>query len=219
MKKILLFILLFTVIYGNSQELDAQALNGNISSMDDLFRKQLKRSGNSDISGNPFLYKDWNNVGVINSKGKIYNYKNINYNIYSDEIGILKNKDSVFVFDKNLVDSFKIKNRNFLKFNNSFYEALYIGDEVSLLKKYEAKIVEGMFNPIDGSREKDRLNIIDDYYIKDERDILKFSPSRKTISLLFSNKQDMVKSYVKNNKLSYKKETDLIKIFKYFNEI
>ena len=219
MKKTLLFLLLLAVFYGNSQELDAQALNGNISSMDDLFRKQLKRSGKSEVTGNPFLFKDWDNVGVIKSNGKLYNYKNINYNIYSDELGILKSKDSVFVFEKGLVDSFKIQNRNFHKFNNSFFEVLYLGFKVSFLKKYEAKIVEGMFNPTDGSREKDRLVIIDDYYIKNKSDIIKFSPSKKTISSLFNDQKDSVKSYIKKNKLSYKKETDLIKIFEYYNQL
>ncbi|MEN8125630.1 MAG: hypothetical protein ABFR32_10930, partial [Bacteroidota bacterium] len=106
MKKFLFFVLLFTVIYGNSQELDAQSLNGDITSINDLFSKQLKRLGRSEISGNPFLYKEWNNVGSINSKDIIHNYKNINYNIYSDELVTLKGKDSVFIFDKHLVDSF-----------------------------------------------------------------------------------------------------------------
>lgn len=210
---------MLSIFYGNSQETNVESAQGTITSMDDFFSKKLVGSGQSEVSGNPFLYDEWNNVGTINSKGKTYNYNNLNYNIYKDEVALSKGKDSVFVIDKDLVDSFTINNKNFQKYNNSFYEVLVLGKKVSLLKKYEIKVIEGMFNPTDGKKEIDRLSIVDDYYVNETGNILKFKPSKKALTKLFSDKENEVNNYIKMNKLSYKKEGDIIKIFKFYNEI
>ncbi len=219
MKNMILFTLMLSIFYGNSQETNVESAQGTITSMDDFFSKKLVGSGQSEVSGNPFLYDEWNNVGTINSKGKTYNYNNLNYNIYKDEVALSKGKDSVFVIDKDLVDSFTINNKNFQKYNNSFYEVLVLGKKVSLLKKYEIKVIEGMFNPTDGKKEIDRLSIVDDYYVNETGNILKFKPSKKALTKLFSDKENEVNNYIKMNKLSYKKEGDIIKIFKFYNEI
>ena len=201
-----------------SQELEAQAYVGEVISMNDLFSKQLKSKSGSEIKGNPYLYKEWKKNGIVISNGNRHQYHAINYDIYRDQVVVFKSKDSVFIIDKNLIDAFVVNNRKFSQFKGSFYEELYTGSQVSLLKKYEAKIVEGMFNPTDATRQPDRLNIVDDYYIKKGEDIVRFSPSKKSLSETFGISQGELKSYLKKNKLSYKNEKDLIEIFEHYNQ-
>ncbi len=219
MKKILFVYSFFSIFFVNAQELEAQATVGTVTSMDDIFTKHLKVSGKEEITGNPFLFSKWDNVGVVYSQGNSYSYKKLNYNILSDDIGTLKSKDSVLTFDKVKIDSFIVKNIKFRKYHDLFYEVLYQGSKISLLKKYEIQIVEGMFNPTDGTKEKSRFKTTDDYYIKNSQGVVKFIPSKKSFSAIFEGNADMVKKYMKQNRLSLKKEKDLIDIFEYYNQL
>ena len=219
MKKILFVYSFFSILFVNAQELEAQSTVGTVTSMNDIFTKHLKNSVGEEIMGDPFLFSEWNKTGVIYADGISYRAKEMNYNILSDDTAILKGKDSVFIFDKVNIDSFSIGKRNFKKHYNLFYEVLSNGNNISLLKRYEVEIIEGMFNPMDGTKEKSRFKTIDDYFIEKDNNTEKFIPSKKSISVIFSKKAPEVKKYIKQNKLSLKKENDLIDIFNYYNQI
>lgn len=219
MKEFLFIYSLFSIFFVRAQVLEAQSTVGNVISMNDIFTKHLKVSGKEEITGNPFLFSNWDNDGVVYSEKKSYSYEKLNYNILSDDIGILKSRDSVLIFNKVIIDSFIVKNKKFKKYHNWFYEVLYQGSKISLLKKYEVQIVEGAFNPIDGTKGKSRFKMIDDYYIENSSGIVKFIPSKKSILGIFEDEIVMVKKFIKQNKLSLKKEKDLIDIFKYYNQL
>ncbi len=219
MKEFLFIYSLFSIFFVRAQVLEAQSTVGNVISMNDIFTKHLKVSGKEEITGNPFLFSNWDNDGVVYSEKKSYSYEKLNYNILSDDIGILKSRDSVLIFNKVIIDSFIVKNKKFKKYHNWFYEVLHQGSKISLLKKYEVQIVEGMFNPIDGTKRKSRFKIIDDYYIENSSGIVKFVPSKKSILGIFEDEIVMVKKFIKQNKLSLKKEKDLIDVFKYYNQL
>jgi len=219
MKSLIIISFLLSFFLISSQELATQSSVGTVTSMNDLFTKHLKASGNEEVLGSPFLFSNWENTGVIYSEGNKHSLKKLNYNILSDEVGSLKGKDSVLTYDKVKIDSFLIGKKTFKKYYKSFYEVLYNGAKISLLRKYEVNIIEGMFNPIDGTKEKSRFKTIDDFYIKKGEDIVKYIPSKKTISSVFDEHRDLVKKFIKENKLSLKKEKDLIQIFEYYNQL
>lgn len=218
MKKTLILYFFFTIISGHAQKFDAQATVGTVTSMNDIFTKHLKSSSGEEVTGNPFLFSEWNRPGVVYSGENAYPLKEMNYNILSDDIVILRSKDSVFTFNKVKIDSFSIHTKRFKKYNTSFYEVLYNGSEISLLKKYDVEIIEGMFNPMDGTKEKSRFKTVDDFYIEKEKSVVKFIPSKKSITSIFKDKSPSVKKFIKQNKLSLKKENDLIEIFKFYNQ-
>ncbi len=219
MKNILFVLSFFSILFINAQILEAQSTVGTVTSMNDLFTKHLTNSNNEEVSGNPFLFQNWENTGVVYSERNAHSLKKLNYNIFSDDIGALKGKDSVLIYDKVKIDSFLINKKMFKKYYKSFYEVIYNGSKITLLKKYEVNIVEGMFNPIDGTKEKRRFKTIDDFYIKKGNDIVKYVPSKKTISNIFDEHSDLVKKFIKKDKLSLKKEKDLIQIFKYYDQL
>jgi len=215
-----LFFILSLITFGlnHAQELEAQPLVGEVITMNDLFTKQLRSKSGNEIKGNPYLYKEWKKNGVVLSNGEKHQYHAINYDIYRDQVVVFKSKDSVFIIDKHLIDGFLINNRRFTQYNGAFYEDLFTGNKVSLLKKYETKIIEGMFNPTDATRKPDRLSIVDDYYIKKGESIVKFSPSKKSLAKVLGVSQGELKTYLKKNKLSYKNDKDLIEIFRHYNQ-
>ncbi len=218
MKKLFLLFALIIVNYSFTQELDADPMIGEVVSMNDLFTKQLKNKSGNEIKGNPYLYKEWKKNGIVISGGNKHQYHAINYDIYRDQVVVFKNKDSVFVIQKNLVDAFVVNKRKFIQINGAFYEELYKGKTLSLLKKYEAKIIEGMFNPTDATRKPDRLNIVESYDVLKGAQPVKFTPSKKSISQVIGVSQGELKAYLKKNKLSYKNDKDLIAIFKHFDQ-
>ena len=221
MKIILLIFSFLPFLFANSQTLEAESTIGSVTSINDLFTKHLKNSSKEEIIGTPFLFPNWENPGIVYSEGNKHSLRKLNYNILSDEIGSLKGKDSVFVYNKAKIDSFTINKKVFKKYNESFYEVLNDGVKINLLKKYKVEIVEGMFNPIDGTKEKNRFKIIDDFYIKSGNNggFEKYIPSRKSISSIFKENNDLVKKFIKENKLSFKKEEDVIEIFEYYNKL
>jgi len=219
MKNYLLVFSFFSTFFINAQELEAQSSVGTVTSMQDIFTKHLKNSTEQEVSGSPFLFSSWNNSGVLYYEGNSYALKKLNYNILSDDIGTLKGVDSVLTYEKVKIDSFSVSKKMFKKYLDSFYEVLSDGSKTSLLKKYEVSIIDGMFNPIDGTKEKSRFKITDDYYKIINNDIVKFYPSKKSVLNSFKEYDIEMNKYIKQNKLSFKKEKDLIQIFDFYNQL
>ncbi len=80
-----------------------------VGGMSDLMLYTTVKSGPEEITGNPFLYEDWGNSGVVYSGGVAHSISKLNYNLYTDEIAELKTKNEVFVFDKEAIDSLVIQ--------------------------------------------------------------------------------------------------------------
>lgn len=219
MKIFLIIYSFFSVLYLNAQVFESQSIVGTVVSMDDIFTKHLNKSANEEILGSPFLFPSWENAGNIYAEGNLHTLNNLNYNILADEIGTLVGKDSVLVFNRTIIDSFSVNKGMFKKYNDLFYQVMYDGSKITLLKKYEVNIVEGMFNPIDGTKKKSRFKTIDDYYIKKSNNIVKLIPSKRSILNIFKEDEIRVKKFIKQNELSFKKEKDLIKIFEYYNQL
>jgi len=200
------------VIY--AQEVDSNQLVGG---MNNLWQYHTFKTATEDIKGNPFLFEEWNTKGVVYSDGNIYNIDKLNYNIYKEEIGALKEKESVFVYDSQYIDSVKIDNIRLHKLDGKFYEVLQTGSKASLFKKYDTRIVDGMVNNMDGTKQKDRLVIMDDYYVRTQGKLEMFKPSKGSLEDIFGSQAQEMKKIIKAEKLSYKKEKDLISIFESYN--
>ena len=208
----LLSVMTNQVIY--AQEVDSNQLIGG---MNNLWQYHTFKTATEDVKGNPFLFEEWNTKGVVYSDGKIYNVDKLNYNIYKEEIGALKEKESVFVYDSQYIDSVKINNVRLHKLDGKFYEALQTGSKASLFKKYDTRIVDGMVNNMDGTKQKDRLVIMDDYYVRTQGKLEIFKPSKGSLEDIFGSEAQEMKKIIKAEKLSYKKEKDLINIFEFYN--
>jgi len=208
----LLSVMTNQVIY--AQEVDSNQLIGG---MNNLWQYHTFKTATEDVKGNPFLFEEWNTKGVVYSDGKIYNVDKLNYNIYKEEIGALKEKESVFVYDSQYIDSVKIDNVRLHKLDGKFYEVLQTGSKASLFKKYDTRIVDGMVNNMDGTKQKDRLVIMDDYYVRTQGKLEIFKPSKGSLEDIFGSEAQEMKKIIKAEKLSYKKEKDLINIFEFYN--
>ncbi|HAS43541.1 MAG TPA: hypothetical protein DCS93_23880 [Microscillaceae bacterium] len=98
-----------------------------------------------------------------------------------------------------------------------FFRVLYKGDKVSLLVKIASYVQKGNeVKALGIGSANQRVIRKDAYFMTQNGKTFKIKRRKKSILKQFGDKQAQVKSYVKENKLYYKKEKDLIAIFKYY---
>lgn len=167
---------------------------------------------------------------------KLYNGEKIDASLINYELrnGIftIKNSynDSIKLIQGHLVKEFKtthIAKKIFLngkEFNHNSYPPIFgeslTGGKHMLLRIPEVIRLRANYNVITNSGSKeDKLMLKHKLYYYDGSRLIQVKGSKKRITDLFINKKEEVKDYIKKNKLSVKKETDLIKIFEYYNSI
>jgi len=94
-----------------------------------------------------------------------------------------------------------------------FFEILYKGKDLKLLKRVETQIVQVM--NIGQSTEKAIRK--DAYYVSFKGKTVKMRRSKKFILNLFKDKRAEMKKFIKDNRLSTRKEASLTSIFAYYN--
>ncbi len=181
----------------------------------------------SNIKGSCLLFKESNNISVVTTDdGKLIKVKNLNYNIREDNMQTKLSADSVFIFNANNIKTIHINNRLFKQFINpesslhSFYEVVASCREMDLLKKHSVTVKEGVINPLTQQKQSP------DTYIKKFKYFLYSNNSMQEITLkkskilkLFKQKGENIKNYVTENNLSFKSESDLKLLFKYYDTL
>ncbi|OJJ17054.1 hypothetical protein BKI52_30530 [marine bacterium AO1-C] len=94
-----------------------------------------------------------------------------------------------------------------------FFEILYKGKDLRLLKRVETQIVQVM--NIGNATEKAIRK--DAYYVSFKGKTIKMRRSKKFILNLFKDKRAEVKKFIKDNRLSTRKEASLTSIFAFYN--
>jgi len=175
-----------------------------------------------DIKGSIHLFENWENIGVLKTtKGQSFRVKNINVNLKNQTFESKFHRDSIFTFSFSELDRFVINNRSYKNYyydeDNRIYEIIYESDAFSVLKGFRLELVEGSANPM-LNRKDDKYLQKDNYYLFADDAINTFKLKKKRILRLITDnqsKQEKIQKYVKDNKLSYKDEYHLTKIFDY----
>ena len=228
MKSIFIVILIFTSSLIFSQTKDArssyetiiQIATSNTTGSTGTFINKPK-----DIIGNIYVFENWNNSCNIKIGDKVYKLKNINLNMKSDQFEAKVGKDSMFAFNTSNIDYIIIKNRKFKSFyvpekeKNRNFELIYDSVDIKLLKEYEVGIKYNDPDPLMVKKNVDNYFTTITYYIRKGEEIKQIKLKKKDILNLFDRKASVVDKFVKENKLSYKKEKDLNKIFIYYNSL
>ncbi len=233
MKKIIIIAVLCctTISFGQlitsgpltpTQVVDSNRLN-------DLTRLRFSKQDEVEniVKGSIYLFEDWDTSSVIEVDSRKSLLKSVNYNILADQFQFKVSEDSIFVFDNTIIGQIKLNNRKFKQFyfgldeGDKFCEVLFEGKNSSLIKRHGVKFDQAQPNPL-------MLKDITDKYVKtakyylidnDSKTITSVKLKKKSLAAIFKGKSSDIELYVKNNKLSFKKENDLKKIFKYYNSL
>lgn len=157
------------------------------------------------------MFPTWKNNGVIFLDGKKYRLSNINLNVSTNKIDSEIKGDKFFVYRASLVDSVLINNRSFKRLGRSFYEVLLETNDNLFLKKFDVKFKESSAGRL-GVSSKSKKSLKYSYLIKSNDLFKHIELNKKSVVAFFEGKEDELYKFVKEEKLSYKKEKDLIKI-------
>ena len=131
--------------------------------------------------------------------------------------------DSTFVFSAQGIEKIIVKDKLYKNYynpnegNNKFYEVVYEDQKITLLKGYHVSLVQASPNPM-VNRSKNKIKRHTSYYIFNNGAMQSFKLKKSNILNLVSNEQaKKLEQYVKDNKLSYKKEKDISKMLHYIS--
>jgi len=100
--------------------------------------------------------------------------------------------------------------------SNKIFEIVIDSDNFSLLKEYSSDIKRNEVDPLMLKPNVDEYIIKSSYYIFRNNTIEKFKLNRKSILSILNVKDNALDEYARANKLSFKKDDDLKRIFLYW---
>ncbi|WP_109299492.1 hypothetical protein [Aquimarina sp. AU474] len=201
----------------NTFRTQAAIISGSFASFND------SSATAAEVDGSEYLFDTWKNKTIIKLKNKkSYAFSNFNFNINKEEFMSQIEGDSLYIFNFENIDKVIVNGKEFKSLYNpsegeeKVFQVIYENTEFSILKKYSIKIIESSPDPM-LNRSKSKIVKSESYFIMNGTDFTTFKLKKKFITDLIkeNTKVASLDDYVKSNKLSYKNENDLKKIFDY----
>ncbi|WP_299522830.1 hypothetical protein [Winogradskyella sp.] len=184
-------------------------------------------SGKLDAEGSPYIQEDYKSIKIDKYGDIIYSAR---YNAFNDEIEVKLDDDNILALDnsKDISVTFISDNKVYKTFSytnedkiskRGFLVVVEESESYSLLKREYIKYYEGQkaassyqqAKPATFKREGDT------YYAKLDDKIVFIPQKKKSFLKAFPEQSSDLKTYIKENKINLKKETDLKKIIKYLS--
>ena len=223
----LIFILIFLVsnfIFSqtNSQTDFRSALTGETTNFGTSF---FYNQPSKVILGSAYLFDEWDNDGEIQTlTGERFLVRNINLNISRNAFEAkINDNDSIFSFNFNNIKQIIINGKSYKNYfyneDNRVYELIYSGSEFTILKGFSVKLVTGSGNPM-VNRSNDKYVKKESYFIRSGENnmIESFKLSKRSLNKLFENSSmdvNRILAYIDSSNLSYKDESDVIKMLEF----
>ncbi|MEP3837942.1 MAG: hypothetical protein ABJM36_09850 [Algibacter sp.] len=188
-------------------------------------------SGNTKLEGSYYLFNTWaNNAAFYLLANEGYKVPKVNFNVRFNrfEANMSNNgsNDSIFAFDSKTIKQVTLGSKLFVKKqvagkgNNYFLEMIEEGEGLTLLKSYNTSIIPGTVNPMTQQKLKaDKIEINSSYYVERDGNLEEVKLKKSTVLKLMANKKEEIKEFLKDSSISFKKDSDIKKIFNYYNSI
>lgn len=216
MKRRIGILLIFCVMVNYSyaqQRITIKSIENNrlISHQEIEFMGKLE-----DKNGDVYLFPKWSNNAKIFIGDKVFLMSNINFNITNNSVYSRVTRDKYFKYRSISMDAISINNQLFKRVGNSFFEVLYENDKSLFLKKYEIEIQRVEANRFGGvSPGTAKTKIVYKYFIESKDELISIALKKKSILGSFDIEKDIVETFVKTENLSYKNESDVVKIIEF----
>ena len=214
-------IILFAILFSIS--LKAQPTSQLFQSSDGKILG-AKKYGN--IEGSPYLFNEWNKGTFKTASGKTMNSADLKYDIAEDLL-VFKGTDNEPMFLSEKVTSFTIESpngpRNFVngfskndKINEKSYLEEIESGKLSLYKRYVVSIIDSKGYGSNAVSHLFNQNV--NYYVLKDKNLTKFTPTKNNVIALNLAKENEISAYIKAEKIDFKKDSDLKKLFGYLNK-
>lgn len=204
---------------------DSSSLFSQNSTMlqEPLSSKRFNAEKFAAIRGTPFLFDKWLFGSVLTSKGE-YDNLELKFNIYDNTILINKQDDAAELNEN--ISSFTLnqgnqillfrKSKLFSEVNASQYFQVLVDGKIPLYKLHVKKLAE--MSEINAGIVQTFTNSAK-YYIEINNALQTLKTDKESIIKLFSSKEEKINSFLNENKISFRKEDDIVKLFNYINSI
>jgi|EndMetStandDraft_4_1072995.scaffolds.fasta_scaffold00019_3 hypothetical protein len=196
--------------------------------------KPVMEQSYTDVEGSPYLAENWL-PGIVNlASGKTIVTK-LKYDAVSDELIFQSPRDSMALAFVSPVKSFRLDVASIdqssltpLLFSSgyppideqteaSFYQVVATG-KTTLLKRYKKVIhSEQAFNSATTTKTFAMRDVV--YYLLAGNKIVRIKPTLKTITTMLNDNSGNLQTFIKSNKIDFKSDNDLAKLFTYFNSL
>jgi hypothetical protein len=209
-----------------------------------LFLFALNMPGKSQTAADgtmpQFLYPDFSMSTVKMKNGQVQSIM-LNYNIVSEKMVYEKGPDLYDMINTELIDTVYIKNSKFVPYGKIFYEVL-LAAPVALYAQYSGSVVPpgapagyGGTSQVSNTKQltgvelstgyynlkmpKDyKVNMNPVYWISIEKNYSGFTNERQFLKL-FPDREEEIKKYIKDNRIKFSRQDDIVKLAVYYNQI
>ncbi len=228
MRKIFLYSLLALLLLpasSNGQQWQTE-LN-DLRDITTLFNRDMSdsevKNNYISIEGSPYLFDDFRKGEVLLKDGKLFNGE-FRYDKYADQVEFKVKQGNFWIAYPSSIDYVKIDTTRLVfiqkdieKPNEGSYYVVLVADKIQLLLK-KGSILQSAEDPkpyVDAKPAKflDRKDL---YYLLDKSNTPIRITSKKILINKLSDKSSEISKFIKSNKISYKKEEDLIYLINYY---
>ena len=222
--------LILTLIFGTFFSFGFSQTNISPNILAEPFQGQhIRMKADNDVEGTPLLYNDWKKGEVTLKNGQNYHLEKINFNA-SDGKFIYSKNDTVYEFVDN-VNEIKIYSDNHSQDSSSdmIFRTDLLPDQsgfVQVVAKGKITILREFVKKPEGENYTTGIVNSTRKYVLHTQDValvgnkvVPFKYGSSTLDEFTSDKKDKIDSYVKQNKLKPKKESDFLKCINFYNSI
>lgn len=212
--KIFISTILFLFIVSKSRAQFLQDIQGRV----------INEQSYTDIIGSPFFNNEFINGKVVLNNGDKYDNVPLKYSSYTDELFFKNPKDGALLSFVLPVKSFELLGRNYLNglpnvdnfTDKTFYQLIFDG-KVKLLVKNQKTILEN--KPYNSATVEKKFEESVFYYAFKDGKMQRFKPSKKDLLETFADKSTEIDAFLKKEKVDFKSNDDLAKVFEYYSSL
>ncbi len=217
-KKILNLVLFYCLLssYSYGQRITIRTIESRLITHQGFEFVGKLKDKNKDI----YSFSNWSNEGVLYLDNTKYLLSNINFNVSTNSFESRIDRKKLFSYRNSTIDSVVINNRLFKKVDNYFYEVLLKNGDKYFLKKHDIKFHKGAINRLDLSEGQSFTSLVYKYLIKVDNEFKTINLNKRSIVGLLEDakEKETLLEFAKKQRLSFKRERDLVKIFKFMFE-
>ena len=216
MGKVVLFYLLISsaVIFGQRGGRGFESIYVPVSTLERTYE------------GTIYLFPNWEDkFEIYDIENKGFSFTNLNYNVLTKRIEAKISKDSIFRLETKNVNFINYASKKYRFYNirdtRELFQELYISNNVTFLKGFNATYKEGYINPLTQVYiQKEKCYIIEKYFLKlNNKIFIELKLNKHSVLKQLGDKASQIKKYASISKLSFKSERDLFKIFQYYDTL
>lgn len=223
-----LFFLLFANYISFCQDMSQSLVstNGGSNSTGLIDLKAYEK--NTKIEGSPYVVDRFLPATVEGVNGTYL----MRYNAASDDIEYQKEENNIFVLNKSLkkydvtfmANKYKYSVYNYIDAKGESVKGFLIelfSSTLTLLKRERINYVPQNY-PKNGYEDLVPAHyerVDDEFYLKEGDKISPFPKNKKQLFLLYPQYKDNIDSFLKSNKISFKKESDLIALVSFLSNL